>query len=468
MVFPTRSFCDKVSALRPPSNSEKLYFDGMPATATGFAFIAVCTRWVDDAMGVKRKLLIVAGAGSAIEFGMPSVDGIHDFLLGTAARFFPLAADPSKNLYGFMHQAIHDYWTAKVSAHLGKMPNFEDVLYAIYALASIYPAGTFTGPLGAFVTIKSFPDVNHIGRDKLVDQNVLRHLGQQLVDDLMAEFRQRCRQPEPLLAPRIEQFRYFLSVLGEHFDVAAVTTNYDDLIYRCLPGIETGFDLVDGRFKQGRIMDRPSWPCLLHMHGSVHFDMDHIDGNLHGVIWQDDLNKQFHQNSFGRSAVRTTEGNEFPTSSIIAGYGKTEQIQRAPFRTYYSELDRLVHHADIVLLLGFSLADAHVRQAFSDYRDGRDRPVVCIDYADNGTMLAGSNFDHAGTGAARAVRVFRVPRGSMKWLGYKHAENVNALKAAREFERCAEPGRRLSIWYNGMLEACANTEKVVRELRGGA
>jgi hypothetical protein len=32
-------------------------------------------------MSVKRKLIIVAGAGSSIEFGMPSVNAVHDDVL---------------------------------------------------------------------------------------------------------------------------------------------------------------------------------------------------------------------------------------------------------------------------------------------------------------------------------------------------------------------------------------------------
>jgi hypothetical protein len=375
-----------------------------------------------------------------------------------------LADDRAGNLYQFLFETISKFWNANVPLNLNKVPNFEDVLYVLSALASTHPAGRFTGPLGAFVKLKELPEVFHLNRKKALDHDALRLLGQQFVDTIMTEFRKRCREPAPSLVPKIKQLGQFFSALVDEFEVAVVTTNYDDLVYRSLPRIETGFDPHDGLFKQARIINRKSWPCFLHLHGSVHFDMDVVDGNLHGILWQSDLNAQFHQNSFGRSGVRTKEGNEFPTSVIIAGYGKSQQIERAPFRTYYSELERLVCNADAVLFLGFSLADAHIRQAFTDFRDGRDRPVVVIDWAKDGAMLAGHDFDFSDTGAARAVRVFRVPRGSMKWLGYSHANNVDALKAAKEFERCAESDRRLSIWYNGMLEACTNADKVVREL----
>ena len=415
--------------------------------------------------GPRPKLLVVAGAGAAIEFGMPSVWEADSLLWQAAQPYFSLTNNHSENLYGFLRQKIDSYWATAVPPHLNKKPNFEDVLYSIYALGSVYPAGIFTGTLGAFVTPQAFPDVVHIRDSKPVDSDVLRHLGQHLSDALLDEFRRRCSSPAPDIAPRIGHLHHLFAALNQEFDIAVVTTNYDDLIYRSLPPIETGFDLADnGRFKAGRIINRNAWPCLLHLHGSVHFDMDLIDGDLHGIAWRDDLSGGFHQNSFGRSSHSTTEGNDFPTSAIIAGYGKSDQIQRLPFRTYYSELDRLVHESEAVLLMGFSMGDAHVRQSFSNYRDGRDRKIVVIDYARDGTMLAGYDFDYGDSGAARALRVFDVPHNSTEWLGHRHPASVDAVKSALEFERSRVVGKRLSIWYNGMLAACQNPSKIVNEL----
>jgi hypothetical protein len=413
----------------------------------------------------RRKLLVVAGAGAAVEFGMLSLNGVHALLLDAAAPYFTLADNPPTNLYGYLYQQINEHYSSVLPQNLDRKATFEDVLYAIYALASTYPAGIFTGALGAVVAAKTFPDVIHITERKPVDADVLRHLGQHLVDAIVADFRARCQMPAPAIEARTADMQRFFTTLAGTFDLAVVTTNYDDLIHRCLPSIETGFDLAnDGLFSAGRIIGRTSWPCLLHLHGSIHFDMDTLDGELHGIKWHEDLHQPFHQNSFGRTSISTTEGNEFPTSAIIAGYGKSEQIQRQPFRTYYSELDRLVDQSEAVLFLGFSLGDAHVRTAFGSYRDGRDRPIVVIDHADDGCMLAGYAPFNADTGAARALRVFRNIHGSTEWLGYRQPQEVDFVKAAREFERCNEPGRRISIWYNGMLEACRNVDMILMEL----
>jgi hypothetical protein len=280
----------------------------------------------------RKKLLVVAGAGASVQFGMPSVAEVHSLLLTSAAQCFPLADDLNQNLYGFLHDRIRTYWSSCVGPRPGREPNFEDILYAISALSSSYPAGILTGVLGALVRSEDLPEILHFHRDKReVDFNILRHIEEHLIDELISEFRQRCGSP----ALNVNELAVFFKALDQEFEIAVVTTNYDDLIYRCLQGIETGFDPETGLFNQGRIISRRSWPCFLHLHGSVHFDMDIIDQDLHAIKWQNDLGKEFHQNSFGRSPVSTAEGIGFPTSAIIAGYGKSMQIQRLPFRTYF-------------------------------------------------------------------------------------------------------------------------------------
>jgi hypothetical protein len=417
---------------------------------------------VRGATSAKRKLLVIAGAGSTLgDVGMPSVSEVHTLLLGFAQQCFTLQKDPSKNLYGYLYEVIERYWTANVPAHLSRLPNFEDILYAIYVLAATYPAGIFTAALGALVSIKPFPEVIHIGTPKKVDANVLRHLGEHLIDNMLNEFRRRCLA----MPARFAEFQTFFSELGCEFDIAICTTNYDNLIFRAAPhGIETGFDSSkSGVFEAKRIIERKSWPCILHLHGSVHFDMDINKSDLHAICWKDNLSLPFHQNSFGRSSQHSVEGNVFPTSTIVAGYGKTTQIQRNPFRTYYSELDRIVSGCDAVLFLGYGFGDDHINNAFADFRDGRDRPVVVIDYADDKVMTAGTGFDESPT-ARKATQLFGASPRRLKAMGYSIPATVKGLKAVPDFERCTDRGSRLSLWYNGMLVACNYTPKVLAEL----
>jgi hypothetical protein len=160
----------------------------------------------------------------------------------------------------------------------------------------------------------------------------------------------------------------------------------------------------------------------------------------------------------------TKEGPTFPTSSLIAGWGKTVQIQRYPFRTYYSELDRLIYEADCLLCLGFGFGDSHINFALGRYRDNRNRRVVLVDWADDSTLTAGSNFMKGSSAAQRARGIFNTPPHLLRWLGYGHPGAVKHLKDAREFERSIEPSRHLSIWYGGMWEASQYADKFIREL----
>jgi len=250
-----------------------------------------------------------------------------------------------------------------------------------------------------------------------------------------------------------------------------VTLNYDDIVYRAMPGLETGFDSA-GRFFDERVTQRRTWPCILHLHGSVHFDMrdDYTDfmgfGGFHEIHWQEDLCGQFNQNASGRSSIPTVEGPVFPTSSIVAGYGKTQQILRRPFRTYFGELDRLVAQCDAAMFLGYGFADIHFNFAFEKFRDSRRRPIVVIDLAANTAMNA-NGIEMAGEHqtVSSVLGLFRTQKSLMSSLGYRIPNTVANLKKAREFEISDDPDTPLAIWYNGMLSACDNVDRVLVRLR---
>ncbi len=406
-------------------------------------------------MKEKRKLLIVGGAGASIEFGFPSTFDIHENLKSAAQSNFPLVRDQKQNLYCYIYDEISKYWSG-----LGRRPDFEDALFAIYELAATYPAGQFTGVIGAFVERHPFPEIIRAGQRKLVDSNVLRHLGAHLVDAILSDFRRRCKTPRVNAA----KLQDLMDALASEFEISIVTTNYDDLLYRAAPGLETGFQPDVSDFYAERIFARKSWPCILHLHGSVHFDMRYSDGQLHRIFWQDDLNRNFEQNSWGRNPLNTTEGFAFPTSAIIAGRGKFAPIQAIPFRIYYSELDRLVFQSDCLLVLGNSLTDAHVRIALAGYRDSRRRHVVFVDWASENDMTTCGSIIDESTVRARAARIFGLRPQEISWLGYTHPNTLKRLKDANELERSTAPERHLALWHNGMLEACNHANKILAEL----
>jgi len=418
-------------------------------------------------MTKKRRLLVVAGSGSAVDFGMPNAQGIGEFLRLKVQEDFVLAEKPTESLYGYLHDEIARHWkTTSPSTLPPKEPNFEDVLYVLSTLAGIYPAGVLTRALGAFLAPPEWPEVIQFGRRRTIDQNVVNNLSQKLCDYILTLFRDLCRRINPELASDLQLFHNFFTRLQESSDIAVVTTDYDDLIHRTLPELETGFDRSgDGQFQSGRIFGRKDWPCLLHMHGSVHFDMRTVGNDLHAICWQSDL-ELCHQNSFGRGARHSIEGDIYPTSSIVVGYGKTVQILTVPFRIYYSELDRLIFESDAVLFLGYGFGDMHLNAGFSNYGTTRDRQVVVVDHASDDVLAAGSAFYEGSPTAKRAMSVFDVPFHRLS-SGKVVPDSMKTLRQAREFDRCDDAGHRLSLWYNGMLESCKHADKVAAELTRG-
>ena len=420
----------------------------------------------------KRKLLVVVGAGASIEFGMLSVNGVAGFLSTKTQERYPLFADDSTNLYKYFETTVTADWQAKVP-QLQKTPNFEDILYAVFALATAFPNARFTSALGAFVTAKPLPDVNWMGyKRKTIGPEMLRDFGHFLVDKLLNTFRARCRAVGSQKPAELAKLRALFTTIGNEFEISVVTLNYDDLVHRSTAGLETGFD-PDGKFVDERIVKRRAWPCILHLHGSVHFDMrdDYTDftgyGGLHDIHWEDNLDGQFHQNAEGRSSFSTVEGAEFPTSSIVAGYGKTTQILRRPFRTYFAEVDRLVTDCDAALFLGYGFSDIHLNLAFEKFRDARRRPVTVIDFADdNATTASGLELSDGHQTVTSVLGLLKTKKDSMTWPGHPRPDTVAGLKAAQDFEISDDPDFPLAMWYGGMLAACDNIDKVLARLRG--
>jgi len=412
----------------------------------------------------KKKLLVLVGAGASTDFGMPSVKALNDLLTqGTQARF-PLANDATRNLYGWLVDAVTAYWGTVAKPPLRKTPNFEDIMHVVFLLSAAYPNGIFTSPLGALVETKSFPDIWFGKKLRSVDTDVWLELGSFLSDTIIDAFREGCRQLDaPANKAKLDEVRAFFHALSKRFHLGIVTLNYDDIIRRSTSGLTTGFG-KDGVFRDELLFGRRRWPCILHLHGSVHFDMRTTDGDLHSIQWQENLSATFNQNSAGRSSIHTSEGAMFPQSAIVAGYGKTSQILRRPFRSYYSELDQLVSQSDALLCLGYGFGDIHLNMAIGAYRDRR-RPVVLVDYAaDNAMCASAADWDDPPRPIMSAMDVLQTDPRTMRALGHSAPSDVAELKKLRAFGLSNNRETPLAIWYNGMREACQNPNKVLMQL----
>src|SRR6185312_9654531 len=152
---------------------------------------------------------------------------------------------------------------------------------------------------------------------------------------------------------------------GKQFDVGIITLNYDNVFTRARPGLHTGFDAT-GLFNPLSVLDRKDWGFIYHLHGSVHFAMTGVPHDMHGITWTTAPAKNHTAHAFGRDWQDSMEGTSYPRSPFVAGYGKTQQILRQPFRTYFAQVSRLAHEADSLLFIGYGFGDFHLNSVFSE------------------------------------------------------------------------------------------------------
>jgi len=423
-------------------------------------------------MKQKKKLLLVTGAGASLDFGMPSVREAAQIINDVAQTYYPLADRPDTNLYQHVEGLVNQYWSRYAPRGSRREAQFEDVLYAFFGIAAAHPAGAYTAGLGALIEPKNLPAIRPFrGTPRAVNPHDFSFFGAMAVDGLLEEFRGRCKLAAQAKTREFECLQSFVAALQTRFEIAVVTVNYDNVLYRTLLGIETGFDHRTRRFNERRIFERKTWPCMLHLHGSVHFDMPVPNGpDMHEIVWQPDINATFAQNAAGRGSELqfTPEGAGFPTSAIVAGYGKTTQILRRPFRTYYSELDRLVSQCDAVLIAGYGFGDAHLNIAFEQFRDARRRPVVLIHKANKGDAPWGWPDVH-GPIAKAIIHTFHTEvKSTFQSYGNGIFVTVDNLLEGKDFATSNNSDTPLAVWYNGILQACENPEKVIAVLERAA
>ncbi|MEJ8680083.1 SIR2 family protein [Plesiomonas shigelloides] len=401
----------------------------------------------------KRKLIVVVGAGASIELGMPSVNDIDTLFSSWSREHFLL--DNNKTLYCHIKEVATNYYNSYPIENLRKITNFEELLYILYFLSSSLTDHRYENPINGFHDIRMYQDLKFKAENNVVSGHHFRKLSLHLIDQLLVEFKTRCTAS--MKDENFHVFSKFINSLHNDFDVAFITLNYDNLITQACPTLFTGFNHETGKFEPHSIYDREQWGMIYHLHGSIHFDMSDDANNLHEIKWTNNIDSCYFKNSINRNSQVTNEGINLPTSTIIAGYGKTSQIQRLPFRTYYSQLDSLMNKADAFLFLGYGFNDPHLNNSFYSIRHGANpRPVVVIDWANYGQFPLRYREDDWSTRLHRAIPFEKIDM-------YAN-QNIDRLKDKSEFEVSTNPDRPLSVWYNGFISACRAYDKVKLQL----
>jgi hypothetical protein len=409
---------------------------------------------------MKKKLLITVGAGASIDFGLPSVSTVDKLFDNCAAESYPLAGNSLSNLYRHCRDVIDTYY-GFAKPLLRKWANFEEVLYQLNLMAPYLTDTDWQHGSNALLMTMPLPDVVEpkTGRRKPVDGDMVRQLANSLMVSLVDHFIDACATATKAKAAEITELGCFLTSLQDEFEIGIITLNYDNMFTQAIPGLHTGFNCA-GEFDPMSVLSRSKWGFIYHLHGSVHFAMTGATHDMHGITWTNTPEKNHAAYPTGRNAQDSMEGTSYPRAPFVAGYGKTQQILRQPFRTYFTQVNRLVHEADSLLFLGYGFSDLHLNAAFSEVRSRR-RPVVVIDWA----APTQDSLPHRED--AWVHNLFKTLPGNaheMAQEGCSAPAYLGDLITAREMEVSRNPAYPLAVWYNGMLEACRHPEKILAHL----
>ena len=408
---------------------------------------------------MKKKLLLITGAGASIDFGMPSVkeiDSLFDnWLLGE------LEIDGSNmTLYKYLQDRIDAYYMSRDKIGMKKCTNYEEVLYTSMQLSSILTNYKKT-PLNVFVKLETFPKIKKFTESKNIEGHDFSLMVGYVVDKLLEDFRGRCLMVQQNYKNEFDALKGLLDKLNDEFEIGIVTLNYDNVILQAKPDLKTGFSPT-GDFSPDEIIRSNDWRFCYHLHGSVHFDMQGDKIDMHQIKWNYDLNSKFENNSMGRNYQFTNEGIDAITSNIIAGYNKTNQILRYPFSLYYSDMIRKINEADGFIFIGYGFNDYHLNHAFRESLiRNRKRPVVIIDYADNNTDCLQFN-----SGNWTYHLCYTIPVNTYE-VGIRNKSippSMQQLKQNNLMEVSNDLDYPLALWYNGLLGICSHYDVLRNEL----
>lgn len=414
---------------------------------------------------MNKKLLIIVGAGASIDFGMPSVKTIDNLFETWGKEILPLKTDNTQSLYTWVKERLTKYAQQNPRNRIDNIVNFESLLFTIQNIATVINDDHwqhFNNRLKPFIQVDTMPEVERFGKIKVADGNDFHFLHSYLIDKLLENFREKCKTVNNDKAIEIKKLSDFFTKLKTEFDLGFVNLNYDNVVLSCLPDLETGFDAKTGEFRRDKLYSG-KWNFCYHMHGSVHFDLRGNKTEMHKIYWNSDLTTRFAQNSSGRSSNYTSEGLSHLNSAIIAGLDKSNQLLKEPFGPYFMQLDKVIHESDAILFLGYGFNDTHLNRIFPFVRnDSKKRKVVIVDWAN--TDEDGLNFRHDGW----SFGVFStVPfNGFEMGDGKSRLPNpANHYKSNKILEKSSNPDYPLAVWYDGLLEACEYSDKIIDELR---
>jgi hypothetical protein len=410
---------------------------------------------------MKKKLLVILGAGSSAACGMPTVADL-DLLMSEWSATWTRALS-RQDYFDALRRDIETYHHAGKASTRPPL-NFEKVLGEMIALSHWMtppPLGNTlrqTACNGAAPPYLAFPSPE--GYDPAHD---VRGQLEYLLTELAKHMRRLCRPLDASLDPYTESKRKYaklLEGLRGTFDVGIYNLNYDSVALSAWPDAYTGFG-AKRTFEARSVHERRDWGFIYHLHGSVHHSLNRFGDRIE---WWQDLGGSFNDGQPGYSTDRRSDGMQFPRTTLIAGGFKLDQLLVEPFQSLQAALIRHAYEADAILIGGYGFADVHVNRALRNPLVGaaEDRPpVMILDRANDKTDPMAFRNDPW----ARELRQALLTDGHFfSEPGHAAPPVPSKLAAQGAFE--VSRRHRVAIWHAGFVDAASRLDGINPWLAG--
>jgi hypothetical protein len=405
---------------------------------------------------MKKKLLVILGAGSSIPCNMPSVATLNGEMRNwgqawATARGFP-------DYFAALWHAIETYYRSGKHS-LPPSVNFEKVLGEMIAVSHWMtppPRGDTlrqTACDGAPPPHLTFPSPTDYDPAHTV-RCQFSHLSIEL-----AKYIRMLSRSIDRAATSVRKYKALVDGLRGRFDVGVYNLNYDTVALTAWPDAYVGFDA--GAFDARAVHARSEWGFIYHLHGSVRHSLvrDRIK-------WRPDLAGEFFDGHPGLSTDVRSEGKSFPKTTLVAGGFKLDQLLVEPFHSFQAALVRHVYEADAILIGGYGFADVHVNRALRNRLAGH-----AVEYR-SPVMILDRPHDRADPMAFRQDPWAREVCRTLSTDGHFFHEPGHAslpvpaeLAAKGSFEVASL--HRVALWHGGFVEAESRLDGIVSWLLGG-
>ena len=335
----------------------------------------------------RKRALVIAGAGAALEFGVPSTSELTKLVREKTSTDDVMRRFGADQACRRIDETLSAYLDGGSNA-----VNFEHIFHCAQEILS----NTFEPTPGA---VNEFRPILYpfVGRwVALNEQTALTELVRRIPELLFSELSAASDSPRMSLTTLAD----FVDYLRTTHVTRIYTTNYDDFILQAVPDLYHGFDSTSGSgprsFEPETFWASADKDCVFHLHGSVHFGFpppSHPRDDLNALSWFHDRAEARLHSSYTGSPERKMDGSMYLPSALITGFDKLSRMQQTPQAHYYASLARDAMTADLILLVGFGLIDLHINARIAEARRRRRSPPLVFVDLWPGSFLCDTRWD---------------------------------------------------------------------------